>query len=542
VSPSLGRFRAPQTLIERYHRATLWRDTGPIGDLCRFRREQPDHPAIIEYRGGVESGRLSYFEYAARVERFAGALHELGVRPGDVVAVQLPNVWQFSALLLAAARLGAVTVPVLLTAGSRELERILDRVRAAVCVTVRGDPAVALAESAPRLPALRHRVVLGASAAGEIDLGEFFERTPWERSHPVRLDGAAEDPDRLGLVFFTSGTAGEPKGVLHSFNTVYAGIAAMAAAEGIGPDDVLFIPHTLAFIGGTLYGIAMPLLTGAASILLDEWDGDAALRLLAAAGTTVLFGGPRYFHDLVDAARRNPARLPRLRLAISGATTVPQGLVRDVPAHLGVGLRTLWGMTEVVAHTWTRAGQPADWGTHSDGTPGAGLEIQLRAGHEISPERPARLYVRGAGVCLATFADKPGDLTVLADRDDGWLDTGDLAVPDGGDGIRIVSRVADRIGAEHMIPTGDVEDLLREHPRIEDVAIVGHVDGTGYESSCAVVVARGPAAPALAEIRDYLTRAGVTGWHQPTRVEVVAALPRNAAGKVRKDQLRRMLR
>jgi cyclohexanecarboxylate-CoA ligase len=353
------------------------------------------------------------------------------------------------------------------------------------------------------------------------------------------LADAGSDPDRLALVLFTSGTSGEPKGVLHSFNTIYAGNSPIAEAEKIGPGDTMFIPHALTFIGGTLYGITMPLLTGAASVLLDKWDGPAGLRLLRETGTTIMFAAPTFFRALVDEVRRTGKKPQALRLAVTGATTVPQRIVREVPATLGVPLRALWGMTEVAAQTWTRAGDPVDWGTQSDGSPGSGLEIDLRPETEgpIGPQRPARLFVRGAGVTLATLGRDSGSLNVLADHDDGWYDTGDLAIPDGRGGIRILGRVADRIGGALLIPVGDVEDALLGHPAIEDVALVGYLDEYGFERAAAVIVPNGTP-PTLSTLRDYLTEAGMTEWYQPSRLQVIDRLPRNSAGKVRKDLLR----
>ncbi|MEV6851392.1 AMP-binding protein [Actinoplanes sp. NPDC051411] len=538
----LGDFRAPADLIRRYHSTGRWRAQGPLDDLRRWSTEQPDATAIIQYRDGAEAERLTYGQYAARVERFAAALRSLGVRAGDVVAVWLPNFWQVSALMLACARIGAVTAPILPTIRTRELERMLTRLGAKVCVTVDEWAGFGHAEALGGMP-VEHRVVLGDARDGEIDFRDYFERTPWEATHRMEPADAPGNPDRVALVLFTSGTSGEPKGVLHSFNTIYAGNSPIATAEEIGPGDTMFIPHALTFIGGTLYGITMPLLTGATSVLLDRWDGPGGLRLLRETGTTIMFAAPTFFRDLVDEVRRTGKKPDALRLAVTGATTVPQPIVRDVLEALGVPLRALWGMTEVAAQTWTRAGDPADWGTRSDGSPGSGLEIDLRAESEgeIGPERPARLFVRGAGVTLATLGRDSGSLNVLAEHDDGWYDTGDLAIPDGRGGIRILGRVADRIGGALLIPVGDVEDALLGHPAIEDVALVGYLDEKGFERAAAVVVPHGTP-PTLDDLRAYLTEAGMTEWYQPSRLEVTDRLPRNSAGKVRKDLLRDRVR
>lgn len=139
--------------------------------------------------------------------------------------------------------------------------------------------------------------------------------------------------------------------------------------------------------------------------------------------------------------------------------------------------------------------------------------------------------------CLATTGRDGGEPYVLADHHDGWYDTGDLAVPDGRGGIRLAGRTADRIGGVLMIPVADVENALRAHPDITDVALVGY--GKNQELACAVVIAGAPVT--LHGLRSFLTDLGMTDWYQPTRLEVVPSLPRNATGKVRKELLRRWL-
>src|ERR1700754_1152341 len=188
----LSDLRAPDVTIEKFYRLGAWRDGSAIDDLRRWRNATPGGTAIIAYRADSGIQRISYREYAEWVERFAGALHELGVRPGHVVGVQLPNWWQVNALVLACARVGAVVAPIKTTIRSREVERVLARLRARVCVTTDRwagfDHAAMLAELAPRLPDLRHRVVLGTSVCDdEIDFVEHFQQTSWELSHPVSL-------------------------------------------------------------------------------------------------------------------------------------------------------------------------------------------------------------------------------------------------------------------------------------------------------------------------------------------------------------------
>ncbi|MFE5112058.1 AMP-binding protein [Streptomyces sp. NPDC056663] len=543
--------------MKDYRELCLWRDETVLDDLRRWRDETPDQTAISARATGHGAGdhHVTYREYAARVERFAAALYALGVRPGQVVAVQLPNWWQVNVLALACARVGAVFAPVMTTIRSRELERILDRLR--VCVLVTTDVwdgyehAEAAADMAPRLSVLRHRVVLGARVADdETDFARHFQDTPWEMTHPMPLDDAHDDPDRVAFVMFTSGTAGDPKGILHSFNTIYSSLVFNTAEAGFsGHDlcdsqDTFFTPHSLNHIVGMAANILLPLFVGGTSAMLDTWEPGNALEWMAETRTTLVGGAPLFMSQLLAASAESGRRLPALRTVRCGAAPIPHQLTADVRAGFGVPLRTCWGMTEVVTGTLTGLEDPEGWAAHSDGRPVPGIEIDLRAEGEIDAENPGELFVRGAGVCLATLGRDSGELVVIEEQDGGWYNTGDYAVPDGRGGIQLAGRVSDRIGGVFMIPVLDVEDTLRKHPAVADIALVGYPDGTpGGEAACAVVVpSDATPPPTLEDLRAYLTAEGMTDWYQPSRIEVVPVLPRTPTGKVRKELLRRWLR
>ncbi|GAA1328226.1 AMP-binding protein [Pseudonocardia xinjiangensis] len=533
---------------EKYRAAGVWRGSGPIGDLRRWREEIPDAIAIRAYRAeavGAElcSVELSYADYAHYVERFAGALYELGVRPGQVVAFQLPNWWQTGALLLAAMRLQAVLAPIMTTIRPRELERMLARVGANVCVTVDEwdgfHHAAALREMAPRLSELRHRVVIGKANDDETEFSSFFEHTAWEQRHPVGLDDASEDPDQVAILFFTSGTSGEPKGALHSHNTVHAGMAGLGE-PGVGQQDVIFTPHalmhTLAYRSTLL-----SLWNGACRVMLDSWSGKRGAAVLAETGTTIMLAAPTFLQDVIAAGAGEPQRLPALRALICAGTTIPRPLVSEVPRVFGVPLQAGWGMTETGLITLTRENDPPGWATHSDGRPCNGVEIDLRSDSEITRDQPGRAFVRGGGVCLATVGRDTGKVVVIAEQGDGWYDTGDLAAPDGRGGVKLMGRAADRIGGVFMIPVNDIESVLLGHPGVADVALVGYPTDDGGELACAVIAPTTSPPVTLVELCEYLGDQGMTMSYLPSRLEYVETLPRNTNGKVRKELLRRWL-
>jgi cyclohexanecarboxylate-CoA ligase len=282
-------------------------------------------------------------------------------------------------------------------------------------------------------------------------------------------------------------------------------------------------------------------IAGASGVLLDAWSGQRGLQVLADSAATGLVAAPIFVYDMLAAAEGLPAHLPALRTVRCVGTTIPTPLIAAVPATFGALLLSGWGSTEIGTGTVTRSDDPPNWAAYSDGRPINGMELDIRSDAEITDQHPGRLFARGGAVCLATAGRDTGAVNITADHDDGWYDTGDLAVPDGRGGIRLMGRVSDRIGGVFMIPTRDVESELLTNPRVDDVALVEYPDDDGGESPCAVIVPATAPPITLDELRLHLASQGMTKWDLPTRLEYVESLPRNGKGKVRKELLRRWL-
>ncbi|MGW6487621.1 AMP-binding protein [Streptomyces sp. NPDC055056] len=525
----------------QYQRSGSWRTTTPCADLRLWAAAKPSAIAVTAHRADTGHHTLTYAQYAHRVEQFAAVLRELGVEEGDVVAVRLPNWWQVNALMLACGRLGAVFAPIQPTVRRRELEFMLRGTAASVCVTTDSwagtDHAAELASMAGTLPQLRHRLVLGdAGRSGAVDL---TARAQDVDLATVAGATAAEDPDRVSIVMFTSGTTGSPKAVLHSFNTLYAGHVPPALGKGLNADDVLYTPHPLTHALGQMVSNVIPLSLGAEAVFADVWDTATAVELMKRRGVSYVAAAPVFLEGLANEVSPTGIGLPSLRRVVGGATSIPASLVHKVSDGLGCTLEAVWGMTEVPGGTSTdRDIDRADWAAHSAGRVHPGIEVSLQADGEMNEHLPGRLLVRGPAVCLAVAGrEDDEDAVLVADMEDGWYDTGDLALPDGRGGIRLVGRVADQVGGTFMVPVTEVENALRTHPAVTDVAVVGY--GPENASVCAVISAVPPLT--LTVVRDYLNALGMTEWYQPTRVEVLAELPRNATGKVSLAALRSWL-
>jgi cyclohexanecarboxylate-CoA ligase len=533
---------------DTYRAHGWWRDETVLDDLRRAVAATPDKTAITCYQRGAGDARgpvsLTYRELADKVERIAGNLHRLGVRHGDVVTLQLPNTWQLVASILACARIGAVAGPVVPIMRRREVEFMTRLTGSPVYIAAaefRGfDYERMSAEVAAAVPTLRHRVLLGGGggAGGALDFGR--ELLDTESS----LDGAVEAAaDDLAQVMFTSGTTGEPKGVVHSHNTLYSMNKAQADVLHLTADDITAMGSPTTHQAGYTWNLIMPLLMGATSVHVDHWDAGLVLSILEEQRVTFFMGAPTFLSDLIDRQREAPRDLSALHTFATGSAPIPPLLVERCGEVLGCRLYALWGMTENGCVTVTRPEEPVMRASESDGTPVPGMEVRVvdgDTGELLTDGRPGLLQVRGSAQCLGYY--RRDEVYAACLTEDGWFDTGDLARADGHGGIRITGRVKDLIvrGAEN-IPAIEVEAALLRHEVVRDVAVVGYPDRRLGERACAVLVTGGVEL-SMAEVQRHLDGLGMVKHYWPERLEFVPALPRTPSGKIQKFVLRDQLR
>ncbi|MEU6070182.1 AMP-binding protein [Streptomyces sp. NPDC047082] len=526
----------PPDVAERWRAAGLWRGESFVHDVLRTAAAHPDRPAFVGHRAHRPEGRrsvtVSYARLALCMDRFAAALRSLGVAEGDPVALQLPNWWEAAALTLACWRIGAVVVPVLPGVRAPDLERILTATQARVCVVPdrweEYGNAEVLAELAHRLPWLRRRVVVGdAAATAAVDFGTYFLRTAHERGpHAREFPLSLASPDRPALLLTVMGMGEDHGAVVHTGNTLYAGLAAQRDdAAATGPDAGVFAsPLPLTSLAALLYTVCWPLAAGGTGVFQDVWDPRVFLGLVESAGVGQVYATPAHWAELLAAQRQEPRDLSALRLVLTGGRVgTPEALLGELRAELGVRVRSVWGAPE------------AGLGALSHGSgeqPLPGLEVALTEG---------RLRVRGPSVAPAAWRHG-GAVAAAWDGSDGWLDTGDVATVGRPGEVTVVRRADERTGGLFVVPVDELEEGLRAHPRVREAAVVEYTDATYGEMPCAVVVpALQEEPPGLVELRDHLARRGLTEAFLPTRLELVGSLPRDPNGELRKEALRTWL-
>ncbi|WP_433682795.1 long-chain-fatty-acid--CoA ligase [Nocardia sp. CA-119907] len=481
--------------------------------LAEQARRRPDRIALIE-----GTARITFAELWERARRQAAALIELGVRPGDRVALMCPNTADFPAAYYAILAAGAVAVPVhlLLTAG--EAEHVLrdSDARLLVCHPWFAEVGGTAAE-AVRIPCVEPDSLAGQPIA------TFVTRRP-------------DDP---AVVFYTSGTTGRPKGAeLSHLNMVMNATVNAFDANDVRSDDVALGALPLFHVFGQTVSMNATWRAGAALVLLPRFDAAEALRLMKAKGVNTFHGVPTMYVGLIAAAREL-AEPPRLRLCISGGVSLPQPVLEAFEEVFGTPVLEGYGLSETSP---TAAVNQPDFGPRP-GTVGHsvwGVEVEIADPSEsqritlLPTGELGEVVIRGHNV-FNGYLGKP-EATAAAVVD-GWFRTADLGVKDADGYLTLVDRIKDMIirGGFNVYPT-EVEEALLRHPDIAAVAVIGLPHDTYGEEVCAVVV---PARPVTAEAVIAYGRAHLAKHKYPRRVEFVTELPLGPSHKVLKRELKK---
>jgi acyl-CoA synthetase (AMP-forming)/AMP-acid ligase II len=501
----------PPDLAKRYEAEGWWtRDT--LGDLLSRRLEAaPDAAFRVHSAVRPWAGTFGEVELVAR--RLAAGLRARGVGPGDVIAFQLPNWMETAAVFWASAFLGAVMVPIVHFYGRKELGYILRAVAPRAFVT------------ADRFGRLEYQPDLCADvpivAVVGRDFGGLLAADPMPGTIPA-------DPASPALIAFTSGTTRDPKGVIHSHQTL--GFETRQLAERYPPDRGRQL--TAAPVGhfiGMLNAFLIPLLDGSPVNLADVWDPAQVLTLMRRDGLTVGGGAPYYITSLLDHPDCTPVHLQHMKYAGLGGATVPAAVTTRL-AGLGITAWRSYGSTEHPSITGSHWEAPEGKRLYTDGSALPGVEIRLDAEGEI--------YSRGPDLCLG-YTDP--ELTERAFDDEGWYRTGDIGVLDEDGYLTITDRRSDIIirGGEN-ISAAEVEEVLLAMPGVAEAAVVSAPDTRLGEHAAAFLRMRaGHEEPTIDRMRAHLERAGLARQKWPEELHAVDDLPRTASGKVRTFILRK---
>lgn len=523
----------------------------------RWATEKPHALAVVD-AAPDRTDHLSWGELDVAVDKAAALFLDLGVEHGDRIAVQLPNCREFVIIAAAAMRIGAVICPIMPIFRQREVAYALRRSQAKLLVVAdnfRGrqhDREIAqILDSGAgadgiRLtnvlvlhgtPGVAH--VLPECANPAVTWQAWHRASAWAHVDRAALDARAPSPEDAAQLLFTSGTSGEPKGVIHRHRSLSR--AAWMEVEQLGLDssDAVYIPSPLAHQTGFLYGMWLAWTLGVPQIVQGVWDAKRAIEVLSTWEGTFVQAATPFLTDLVREVEAGTPAPKGLRIFVATGAAVPRALAERATRVLGASVCGAFGTTETGLGALASPTDPAakTWGTDGKAMPGVQLRIVDDEGRPVASGIEGNFELTGPTV-FDGYLDRP-DLSAEVFAADGWYRTGDLATLDDDGYLRITGRVRDVInrGGE-KIPVSEIEQLLYGHEAIDDVAIVAMPDARLGERACAFVTLVDGCTLSFTQMQRFLDEHEVSKHYWPERLEIIDAIPRNAVGKVQKFLLR----
>lgn len=499
--------------------------------------------------------RLTYGELGERVRVAARAFAARGVRPGDRVAICVPNSHHWVITALGALYAGGTLVPINTRYTGTESVDLLRRTDARALVVVGrflGADRLAAIESASGegsgaaiagLPGLGTVLGVPGDEPDErrpdvLEWADIDEHAAGATAAEVEARAEAVTGEDISDILFTSGTTGRSKGAMSAHGQALSVAASWADCGKVTSDDRYLVINPFFHSFGYKAGILVCLLTGATLIPQPVFDAGKAMRLIQRERVTVLPGAPTIYQTMLDHPDRSRWDTSSLRLAVTGAATVPVTLVERMGTELDVDtVLTAYGLTEAVVVTMCRPGEALEVISRTCGRATAEFEVDTvdSEGTSTAPGGPGEVVVRGPNV-MRGYLDDP-ESTAEAIDGDGWLHTGDIGVLDSAGNLSITDRLKDMYicGGFNVYPA-EVEQLLATMPQIRESAVIGVADDRLGEVGKAYVVS-GDDTLTEQTIIDYCTQ-HLANYKRPRSVAFLDALPRNAGGKVLKRTLR----
>jgi acyl-coenzyme A synthetase/AMP-(fatty) acid ligase len=533
--------------IDDYYAAGMW-STDTFHDLLVRRVEK--NPDKVFATDGTRS--LTFRQLFDGAQRLAVGLHRQGWRAGDTAAVQLPSWVEFVQVLAALSRLGVITVPIMPIYRREEVGYVASNAEIRGVFTPATfkkfnylDMYLGLRQEHPDLTIVVTRPDSAADAIINADDGVFslqgLEADTDDDSARAEL-GDPPGPDEPFVIVYTSGTTSRSKGCVHTFNTYCSGARALISPFGYTEADVQFGPSPVAHTTGLVTSVLLPMLTGASTHLMAEWEPARGIDEIQRFGCTAAVTAPTFLHGLLSEYDAQRHDLSTLRLWVCAGAPIPAAVVERAGATLPtIKVLSLYGRSENLVTTTCSVDDDVSRALTSDGSavPGAEVKIVDLEGNEVPPGTEGDIAYRGPAHMIEYLAN-PKETAALFTAD-GLSKSGDLGVMTDDGYVRVSGRTKDIVIRGGMnISVREIEDNLVDHPDLLASSCVAMPDERLGERVCCYVVTKpGLSTPTVEDLRKYLLSHGMPIQKTPERVVAIDALPMTATGKVLKHELRK---
>ena len=543
--------------VEREDKPVGYRDVG-VGELLGLlAKDYPENEALIYPDRGL---RYNFGQLELQARRIAKGLLSLGIETGDRVALWAPNVPEWIVLQFALAKLGAVLVTINTSLRGGEIEYLLKQSETSTLITVAGfkdiDYVETIYEIVPelresgealrpaRLPFLRNVIFIGHEKPhGMLSYDSLLERSETVSDEHLEARLSAQTLDDVINMQYTSGTTGFPKGVMLTNRNIVNNGFWLGEGIALTPRDKLCLTVPLFHCFGCVIGVLGAYTHAAALVALDWFDPLRALEYVEGERCTAIYGVPTMFIAELEQLESKGFDLSSLRTGIMAGALCPEPLMRKVMERMNLTELTIaYGLTEASPGiTLTPRNDSVELRTQTVGRVLPEVEVKIldpATGLECPTGEPGELCCRGYNVMKGYYNNAKA--TSEAIDSEGWLHTGDQGSMDEAGYVRITGRIKDLIirGGENIAPK-EIEDLLRQHPKVADVYVYGVPDERlGEEVAAAVRLNQGERST-LEELRQFC-EGRIARFKIPRSVRFVDSFPMTASGKVQKFKLREM--
>jgi non-ribosomal peptide synthetase component E (peptide arylation enzyme) len=526
----------PADLADKYTREKLWMQKTVFDLLAEQAAKHPDRVAIK-----AQHGAISYGELKDRIERAAQFYRSIGITRGDVVTVQLPNRIEFAVAFIALELLGAIANKVNPDFRARELGYMLKFSGSSAYVFPKewkGFDYVGMARGLQQEnPDIKGLIVVGGAVEGMHDFDSgVAAAAPITAAAKVHMD-----PDEVCRMCFTSGTTGDPKCALHSFNTTLYAVELLNHDMEVTEHEVFLVFLPLGLNWGYIT-LLQGILAGAKLVLMERFNPRAALELIQNERVSYIPTAPAGLVGLLNAPGAETFDVSSLRVVITGGASAAVETIRDYQERMKGHLIELYGMLEAGFQTYTRFTDDPQKVNGTIGRPVRAMELRIvdTEGNDVPSGETGELMSRGPSIHLG-YHNNP-NANAAAFNSEGWFRTGDLGrVVDADGNVQITGRSKEIInrGGKKFFPR-EVEEILYTHPSILHAAMIGVPDARLGERNCLCVVPKGDAVPTVDEFVDFL-RDQVADYKLPESVEGFSELPMTGSGKIQRHVLREMV-
>ncbi|MEE2999450.1 MAG: class I adenylate-forming enzyme family protein [Pseudomonadota bacterium] len=529
--------RHSKKLTEKFRDSGYWNDDTLSTYIEKWAKETPEKTAIVD-----PEQELTYAEWYSASLKFANALLDLGLKRGDVIAIQYPNTPEFLISYIGIALMGGVMCTLHMPYRGGEMAPLMNHGKTKAVICWQGDDKYdapqTMEELKEEVPTLEHVIVVGKPKEGQHSFKELIEKATLS---PIKDPPIASDPC---ILCFTSGTSASPKGVVRTYETLTANARIYSPTIELSADDRVMVAPPFTHVFG-LTCATLALCWGSTNVLMSLFTPELYTDRIITAKPTILFSAPAHVAASIKAGLLDDVDLSSLKDVIIAGSVCPPEVAADLERRMPNGRSgQLFGMTETILIMQTPLNESPEIRHSSTGRKTEGIEIRIvnpLNDKVVSVGEEGELLLSGYAIMAGYLNNDAANKTAFTS--DGYFRSGDLATCDSDGNVVITGRVKDVInrGGIKINPT-DIENILQAHPNIVLAALVPMHDDVLGERICVFITLAPNASITFEEMTSYLEKNGIAKMRWPERIEIIDEMPMTPTRKIQKGELIKLLR